>query len=169
MNYKVKELFNTLYSDEEKEHKSNLNSKQVKEKKGFMFNGQKYGYRTRIDRDSHAEEYLKSFSDETYFIICPDNELFFPMKWDELEINYSDINVRYCEQCDKDIYKVDNDYLYKQCKEEYLCMAISLTIEYYNSNGVDLEKILFTILPPTKDEKFKMRVEEKNNKINKKG
>ncbi|RLA84607.1 MAG: hypothetical protein DRG78_00885 [Epsilonproteobacteria bacterium] len=240
MNCKVKELFNILYSDENKEQKTNPNSKLVKKRKPFTFDGKKYSVGTRIHIDLHAEEYMKYFSDETYFIICPDNDIFFPTEWDELEINYSNINVRYCRQCNKDIYKVDNEYLYKQCKEEYLCMAISTdalnklknnienneyerltniilvsklffiyenlkfheqkefyeifkennftrelafktiildiinsnnieqTIEYYTENGVDLDRILFQIVPTIEDTKLKERVEEKIMKIIKK-
>jgi len=233
MNHKVKELFNTLYLDEEKEHKTNPNSKVAKRKKPFIFKGHKFSAGTRIHVDFQADEYIKEFSDETYFVICPNNDLFFPVIWDELEINFTNKNIRFCKQCDKDIYKVDNIYLYNQCIDEYLCMAISTntlnklknnilkdkyeelsdkllvsklffayenekyneqdefyekfkennftrelafktiildilntnnmkqTIEYYNQNGVDLEKIIFQVLPSINDEQFKVQVEEK--------
>jgi len=237
MNHKVKELFNTLYSDEKKEQRTNPNCKVAKKRKPFFFRGHKFSAGTRIDFDFRKAEYIKEFSDKTYFVICPNNDIFFPVIWGELEINYSDKDIRYCKQCDKDIYKVDNIHFYKQCVNEYLCMAISTdtvnkikdnidkdeyeklsnillvsklffvyenlkyhkqdnfyeefkennftrelafkaiildilnssnikqTIEYYNENGVDLEKILFQIVPSIDDNKFKIQVEEKITKL----
>ncbi len=125
MRAKVKELFNALSSKEDKEYKSNLDNREVKKRKTKFFNGHKYPAGARIHIDFHQRKYIKKISDETYFIICPNNDMFFPVMWEELEIKFSNKDTRYCKQCDKDIYKVDNVYLYKQCKEEFLCMALS--------------------------------------------
>ncbi len=69
---------------------------------------------------------------------------------------------------------IDND-----ASQEFILKAIILdilnsydmkqTIEYYNKNGVDLEKILFEILPSINDGKLKIQVEEKIEKLIKKG
>lgn len=52
MNHKVKELFNFLYLKEEKECKTNPNSKVTKRNKGFSYDGKRYSYGTRIGCDS---------------------------------------------------------------------------------------------------------------------
>lgn len=221
MNHKVKELFNTLYSNEDKEHKTNPKNKENK-MRGFVRKGEQFNF--------------NNFTDETYFIICNQDDINYPTTWDNLEIDFNSQDIRYCKECDKTIHKVSNGYMYQKCKNENLCMAISTetlkniknniniteyeeisniilisklfleyedihmqhydfyeefkennftrelafkaiildilntnnikqTIEYYNENGVDLEKILFQVVPSISDDKFKIQVEEKITKL----
>jgi len=236
MNHKVKELFNSLYLDEEKEYKTNPNSKIAKRNKGFFYDGNRYPYGTRIG--CHRYDTIK-FDDDTYFFIFKNEDISYPIIWDSLEIDFSSQDKRYYKQYDKHIYKVSNEYMYQKCIDEDLDMAISIhtlekikkdiknseyinisniilisklffeyenihmgdydfykefkvnnftrelgfktiildvlntndikqTIEYYNQNGVDLEKIIFQILPSFNDDKFKIQVEEKIKKLIKK-
>lgn len=142
MNHIVKELFNSLYSHEEKALKTNPKSR-IKPK---MINGYKYpsGARIHFDFDN-----VIKFSDETDFIIFKNDDIFYPITWDNLTIDYISKDIRHCEECDKTVYKVSNKYIYDKCTQENLCMAISNdTLERIkvSLDNSEYEKISNTIL-----------------------
>lgn len=221
MNYKVKELFNSLYLDEEKSKKSNPDRHSLRHS------------RKRIGMRPTQYFEIAPITDFTHFINCEISPTICPMQWEDLEVDFSSQDKRHCEYCDKFVYKVDNEFMVKKMQDENKCMAISntllekmngkmgkeqyenlhdrlslsmlfllykdnhqeefkefidndlnqeqilkaiifdilnsynikQTIEWYSENGVDLETILHNVLINIDDEKFKLIVEEKIEKL----
>ena len=124
---KEDELFEYLEKIEEvKEQKTNKDSKVYKSKKKKVFLGQKYPPRARIYFRWDEYHFLQFFSNETYYIFCPEQDSILPTSWDKLPINFENKNMRYCEECDKNVYKVENHYFYQKCVEKNQCMALSI-------------------------------------------
>ena len=112
MNYKVKELFNSLYSKEEKEQKSNPKRKSARP-------GRRLGYMSY----KHFE--ISPINDFTHFINCEVSPAICPMQWEDLEIDFSSQDKRHCQYCDKYVYKVDNEFMIHKMQDENKCMAVS--------------------------------------------
>ena len=64
----------------------------------------------------------------THFIDCEISPAICPMQWEDLEQDFTSIDKRYCEYCDKYVYKVDNEFMMKKMQDENKCMAISSTL-----------------------------------------
>jgi hypothetical protein len=56
------------------------------------------------------------------YIICNNNLLQCPRRWEELDLNFDDLNIRYCSFCKKNVYKVTNEYNYNKFKESCICI-----------------------------------------------
>ena len=84
-----------------------------------------------------------------HFIECEVSPLTCPMRWEDLEIDFSDNNKRFCNHCEKYVYKANNITVVKKYKEQNLCMAITDDVleningkieeEYYNKLFYRLE------------------------------
>jgi len=115
MNYKVKELFNSFLFEEFKQTRISIESKRNK---------------NRIKVGSRPWQYFKMapINEFTHFIDCEISPAICPMQWEDLERDFSSLDKRYCEYCDKSVYKVDNEFMMKKMQDENKCMAISSTL-----------------------------------------
>ena len=84
-----------------------------------------------------------------HFIECEVSPLTCPMRWEDLNIDFSDQNKRFCNYCEKYVYKANNVNVVQKYKEQNLCMAITSDVlekmngkieeEYYNKLFYRLE------------------------------
>jgi len=104
----VKEFFNSQKRTEELEQRP---IKQVMRRR--------LGVRPTIDYD------VPDISNFTHFLDCEVSPFICPMQWEELNIDFDNSDRRYCEYCDKYIFKVDNEYMLKEHNSNNECIAIS--------------------------------------------
>lgn len=93
----------------------------------------------KLEKEQKDAEYIKEIrrvcgtrakkfklSDTTPIIYCEDcSSKGCAREWDKLELNYDSANIRYCPQCDKNIHRVDNYFMYEQAIQENQKFAIS--------------------------------------------
>jgi len=118
MNYKVKELFNSLYA-EEKRIQSLEEMEKARINRAKKPRGRTGG--VRPDRPIN----VASISDFTHFIDCEVSPAICPIQWENLEVDFSSKDRRHCKYCDKFVYKVDNEFMIQKMQNENKCMAIS--------------------------------------------
>ncbi len=159
MNHKVKELFNTLYANEEKVQ-SLEEMEEARINRANKPRGRTAGCMPNVYFD------VASINDFTHFIDCEVSPTICPMQWEDLEINFSSIDKRYCKYCDKFVYKVDNEFMIQKMQDENKCMAISNSLLEKMNGIIDEDKyinlqdrlsisMLFLVYKDTHQEEFK--------------
>ncbi len=106
MQAKVKEFFNRA-------------SRELKQLDRPLRRRRRVGYMSMHDPD------VPDFTDFSHFIECEVSPMICPMLWEELEIDFDNIDKRYCEYCEKYVYRADNEYMVEKLQEENKCMAVS--------------------------------------------
>lgn len=104
----VKEFFNKLKKTQKKE--------KIPKK---VMRRHRTGIQPCIDYD------IPDVTNFSHFIECEIAPNICPMMWESMEVDYEDENRRYCEYCQKYIYKADNEYMIKKLSSENKCMAVS--------------------------------------------
>ena len=115
MQSKVKELFNKISRSEYSEQKSNPHRKNAR--RGRMLGVLPSDY---FD--------VAPINDFTHFIECDVSPSICPMQFEDLKIDFENGDRRYCEYCNKHVYKADNEYMVKQLHDQGKCMAVSDTL-----------------------------------------
>ncbi len=159
MNYKVKELLNTLYAQEEK-IQSHEEMEQAKINRANKPRGRTAGCMPNIYFD------VASINDFTHFIDCEISPTICPMQWEDLEVDFSSKDKRHCKYCDKFVYKVDNEFMIHKMQDENKCMAISNNLLEKMNGKMDNDKyinlqdrlsisMLFLVYKDTHQEQYK--------------
>lgn len=107
MRAQVKEFFNRLKRDQSKVVKS---AKKRRRTLGVM---------PMIDLN------IPDVSDFSHFIECEVAPNICPMVWEALQIDFDDQNRRYCDHCQKYVYRADNQKMIEKLSSENKCMAVS--------------------------------------------
>lgn len=68
---------------------------------------------------------IPDINDFNHFMECEISPNICPMMWETLQVDFDNKNRRYCEFCEKYVYKADNEYMVKKLINENKCMAIS--------------------------------------------
>ncbi len=68
---------------------------------------------------------IPDITEFTHYLECDISPSICPMQWEELDIDFDNNDRRFCEYCDKYIYKVDNEYMLKEHNQNNECIAIS--------------------------------------------
>ena len=109
MRAQVKEFFNRLEKDQNKRAGS------AKKKRRTL------GVMPTIDFD------VPDVSDFSHFIECEIAPNICPMVWEVLQIDFDDKNRRYCDHCQKYVYRAENEKMIAKLSSENKCMAVSHT------------------------------------------
>lgn len=105
----VREYFKRLYQEMKKEQRPN---RQTRSKR-----------RVGMKPDESYE--IGDITDFPHFIECEVAPNICPMLWEILEIDFSDKNKRYCNICEKYVYKANSLSVLEKLKSEDKCIAIS--------------------------------------------
>ncbi len=81
-----------------------------------------------------------NISDFDHFMECEVSPDICPLKWENLHVDFTDKNRRFCEYCKEYVYKVDNETMYKKLKEENKCVAISYDLLQKINKNFDDDK-----------------------------
>lgn len=107
---RVKEFFNEILRRDKQESRSSRHENRL------------LGYMPSFDYD------VPDITDFSHFIECEVLPTVCPMLWESLVVDFENSDKRYCEYCNKFVYKADNEYMFKLLQEEKKCMAISHTL-----------------------------------------
>jgi len=72
-------------------------------------------------------------------IICNDENLLCPKRWEELNVDFEHTDSRYCSTCNQTISKVTNQYNFDEIKDSNNCIAIPLNGQLYRSLSEELK------------------------------
>jgi hypothetical protein len=67
------------------------------------------------------------YQDLKEVIISLRSQIVIPRRWEELEIDFTTKDVRYCSLCDTNVYKVSNFYNYQKLLDKNVTLAIPIS------------------------------------------
>ena len=97
-------------------------TEKAKERKAYKKN-QRTAYSTKMPKSFFDYPIYQELRD---VIVSNKSNHIMPRRWDELEIDFEDSSIRYCNICDEKIYKVSNIHNYNEIKDKSGCMAVPL-------------------------------------------
>ena len=113
MQAKVKEFFNHLVKEEDKENEQEM------DEQNSSHSPRRLGGVRAINIAK-----IPNLTNLEHFIECEISPDVCPMLWEELDVDFEDASKRYCKHCDSYVYKADNEYMIEKLQNENKCMAI---------------------------------------------
>ena len=72
-------------------------------------------------------------------IICNNENLICPKRWEELDVDFEHTDSRYCSACDKTVLKVTNQHNFDEIQDSDKCIAVPLNGKLYKSLSKELK------------------------------
>ena len=122
MTSQVKEFFNSLEIEKKREEKAR--------KRRRYYKGMK------PTQNYNAAD----ITDFTHFMECDISPDICPMIWEELEIDFNNKDRRYCNICDKHVYKANNKFMINKLLHEKQCFSIPISLLEEINGTIDEER-----------------------------
>ncbi len=81
------------------------------------------GFNTKMPRSFFEYPIYRELKD---VILCTDKSKICPRKWDELEVDFDNENMRHCTVCKQDVIKVTNQHNLEEVKGTNACISVPL-------------------------------------------
>ncbi len=72
-------------------------------------------------------------------IICNNENLICPKRWEELDVDFESADSRYCSACGKTVLKVTNQHNFDEIQDSDNCIAVPLNGKLYRSLSEELK------------------------------
>ena len=72
-------------------------------------------------------------------IICNDEDLICPKRWEELDVDFEHTDSRYCSACNRTVSKVANQHNFDEIKDSNNCIAMPFNGKLYRSLSEELK------------------------------